>query len=291
MNLVNIAKHLLYLTQTEFHFQNSTTSEDEVLTSQHLFEILKTFKDSYFNELHTYESLDFQDEYDEMKDDGDNGGEELIDEKESTDEEQNIENYEENQHLDIQNNFKLNEMKDIVEWVGQHPNYKIASIKHRFRKVKHMRYIERFREYIEANGTRLEKLKRIIEFMWNEFYVKRTIEKTAIQKASESFIAAFKRERRISSGSDHCSFQQEYISRRTLSFTGERTTDVSVKRKNNSTHSYTVQSITSADGQLLGKFFLILQEKENEFGTRVQKDLIVSPNVVVRASKSGKSSN
>ncbi|CAF4985357.1 unnamed protein product, partial [Rotaria magnacalcarata] len=93
MNLVNIAKHLLYLTQTEFHFQNSTTSEDEVLTSQHLFEILKTFKDSYFNELHTYESLDFQDEYDEMKDDGDNGGEELIDEKESTDEEQNIENY------------------------------------------------------------------------------------------------------------------------------------------------------------------------------------------------------
>ncbi|CAF4912504.1 unnamed protein product, partial [Rotaria magnacalcarata] len=28
-----------------------------------------------------------------MKDDGDNGGEELIDEKESTDEEQNIENY------------------------------------------------------------------------------------------------------------------------------------------------------------------------------------------------------
>ncbi|CAF1589443.1 unnamed protein product [Rotaria magnacalcarata] len=210
MNLVNIAKHLLYLTQTEFHFQNSTTSEDEVLTSQHLFEILKTFKDSYFNELHTYESLDFQDEYDEMKDDGDNGGEELIDEKESTDEEQNIENYEENQHLDIQNNFKLNEMKDIVEWVGQHPNYKIASIKHRFRKVKHMRYIERFREYIEANGTRLEKLKRIKEFMWNEFYVKRTIEKTAIQKAreldwnnfkaSESFIAAFKREHRISSG-------------------------------------------------------------------------------------------
>ncbi|CAF4665069.1 unnamed protein product, partial [Rotaria magnacalcarata] len=55
-----------------------------------------------------------------MKDDGDNGDEELFDEKESTDEEQNIEDYEENQHLDIQNNFKLNEMKDIVEWVGQH---------------------------------------------------------------------------------------------------------------------------------------------------------------------------
>ena len=38
---------------------------------------------------------------------------------------------------------------------------------------------------------------------------------------------------------------------------------------------------TLADGQLLDKFFLILQEK----------DLIVQPNVVVRASKSGKSSS
>ncbi|CAF4112054.1 unnamed protein product [Rotaria sp. Silwood2] len=60
---------------------------------------------------------------------------------------------------------------------------------------------------------------------------------------------------------------------------------------NNITHSYTVQPITSADSQLLHKFFLILQEKENEFGKRVDKDLIVPQNVVVRASKSGKSSD
>ncbi len=91
--------------------------------------------------------------------------------------------------------------------------------------------------------------------------------------------------------SDHCSFQQEYISPRTLSFTDERTTEVAVKRKNNLTHSYTIQPITSADGLLLDKFFLILQEKENEFGTRVQKNLLVPPNVVVRASKSGESSD
>lgn len=159
MNLVNIAKHLLHLTQMEFHFQNSTTSEDEILASQQLFEILKTFKDSYFNELHTYESLDFHDEYDEMTDEGDSADEEeSIDEEESTDEEQNTDDYDESQYLDIQNNFTLEEMEDIVEWVDQHPNYKIASIKNRFRKVKHMRYIKRFREYIKANGTRSEKL-------------------------------------------------------------------------------------------------------------------------------------
>jgi hypothetical protein len=110
-------------------------------------------------------------------------------------------------------------MEDIVEWVDEHPNYKIASIRNRFRKVKYMRYIKRFREYLTANGTRPEKLKQIKEFMWNKFYMKRTVEKEAIhdndldlfaiQKArelgydnfiaSESFITRFKREYRISS--------------------------------------------------------------------------------------------
>ena len=91
--------------------------------------------------------------------------------------------------------------------------------------------------------------------------------------------------------SDHCSFQQEYIAPRTLSYTGERTTEVAVKKKHNVTHSYTVQPVCSASGHLLDKFLLILQEKENDFGKRVQKNLIVPPNVVVRASTSGKSSD
>ncbi|CAF1532778.1 unnamed protein product [Rotaria sordida] len=63
-----------------------------------------------------------------------------------------------------------------------------------------------------------------------------------------------------------------------------------VRKKYNVTHSYTVQPVTLADGHLLDKFLLILQEKENEFGKRVEKKLIVPSNVVVRASKSGKSS-
>ena len=81
------------------------------------------------------------------------------------------------------------------------------------------------------------------------------------------------------------------MSPRTLSFTGERTTEVAVKKKHSSTYSYTVQPVTSADAHLLDKFFLIHQEKENESGKRVQKDLIVPANVVVKASKSRKSSN
>ncbi len=66
---------------------------------------------------------------------------------------------------------------------------------------------------------------------------------------------------------------------------------MAVKKKYNTTHSYTVQPVTSANGHLLEKFLLILQEKENTFGKRVEKGLTVPSNVVVKASKSGKSSD
>ncbi|CAF1485813.1 unnamed protein product [Rotaria sordida] len=128
MNLMNIAKHVLHLTQVEFYCENSPTSDDEILASQQLFEILKTFKDSYFNELHTYETLDFHDEYDDMTDKEDSTDEEKSnDEEESTDEEQNMDDYDDNQYLNIRNNFTLEEMEDIIEWVDEHPNYTFAN--------------------------------------------------------------------------------------------------------------------------------------------------------------------
>ncbi|CAF3826714.1 unnamed protein product, partial [Rotaria sp. Silwood1] len=120
----------------EYGFEDSIPSTDEIFASQQLFEILKTFTDSYFNELYTYQTLDFNDEYDEITDEEDG-----TDEEESTDEEENIDDYDENQYFNIQHNFTLEEMEDIVEWVDQHPNCKIATIKHNFRKVKYMYYI------------------------------------------------------------------------------------------------------------------------------------------------------
>jgi hypothetical protein len=41
MNLVNIAKHLLYLTEREFSGENSRTNADEIAASEKLFEVLK----------------------------------------------------------------------------------------------------------------------------------------------------------------------------------------------------------------------------------------------------------
>ncbi|CAF4365939.1 unnamed protein product, partial [Rotaria sordida] len=112
MNLVNIVEHLLHLTKAEFSSEaKTTTTSDEIFASQQLFEILKAFKHSCFNELHTYDSLEFEDEYDNMMD------------EDSSNESDDVE---ENQDPDIRNYFTLEEMKSIVEWVDQHPNYIIA---------------------------------------------------------------------------------------------------------------------------------------------------------------------
>ena len=221
MNLINIAKHLLYLTEREFSDDDSKTSTDEIAAAQQLFEVLKSFKDSYFNELDVYETLDFNDEYDEYDEKTDE--EESTDEEKSTDEEDesvdDMDDFDKNQQMHIYNQFTLEEMEDITEWVDQHPNYKFTTIKHRFQKVKFPNYITRFREYIKENGTRLGKLDKIKQFMWDEFYIKRAIEKEAVHdadlelfaiqkarelnwdnfKASESFITTFKKENQISS--------------------------------------------------------------------------------------------
>jgi hypothetical protein len=85
-------KHLLHLIQIEFCFEDTIPSVDEIFASQQLFKILKTFKNSYFNELYTYQTLDFHDEYDETTNE-----EESTDDGESSDEEENIDDYDENQ--------------------------------------------------------------------------------------------------------------------------------------------------------------------------------------------------
>ena len=82
-------------TQAEFGFEDSTTNADEIFASQQLFEILKSLENNYFNELDTYETLDIDDKYDEMRN-----------EENSTDEEESsIEDYDEDQSMDIRKQF------------------------------------------------------------------------------------------------------------------------------------------------------------------------------------------
>lgn len=50
------------------------------------------------------------------------------------------------------------EMETITDRMDQHPNYTIASVRNRFRKVNATSYIRRFKKYIGQDGTRVEKL-------------------------------------------------------------------------------------------------------------------------------------
>ncbi|CAF1224691.1 unnamed protein product [Rotaria sordida] len=176
MNLLNIAKHLLHLTQTEYGSENSATTTDEIFVAERLFQVLKSFTDSYFSELYTYDTLEFEDEYDEMAD-AEESNDDMTNEEDTDDE---MDDYDETDHSDLKNRFTLEEMENIIEWVDEHPNARFVTISNRFRKIKSMNYITKFREYIENDGTRLEKLKQIKAFMFDEFYLKRTIKKEAL---------------------------------------------------------------------------------------------------------------
>ena len=56
MNFSNVAKQLLSLAETEHGSATSLISVDKIFVSQQLFEVLKSFKDSHFSELYSYET-------------------------------------------------------------------------------------------------------------------------------------------------------------------------------------------------------------------------------------------
>ena len=55
--------------------------------------------------------------------------------------------YKENEHSNICNQFTLEEMKNIIEWCDQHINAKLSTIFNRFKKIKSMKNSTRLRDY------------------------------------------------------------------------------------------------------------------------------------------------
>lgn len=66
----------------------------------------------------------------------------------------------------LKNEFTIEEMRKIVEYVDAHPNQKLSSIQSKVsRKVKYMYYITRMREYLEKEGTQRQQMTEINEFV------------------------------------------------------------------------------------------------------------------------------
>ena len=72
---------------------------------------------------------------------------------------------------------------------------------------------------------------------------------------------------------DQSRFEYEITSNRTLSMTGEKTTEATVASVASSTHSYTIQVLISMSGRLAMKFYICFQEGGGKFGKCVSETL------------------
>jgi len=114
-----------------------------------------------------------------------------------------------------------------------------------------------------------------------------------IQKSSDLFMAEV---RKLLShydednvlNTDQSGLELEIHSSRTLSHRGERTTLSTVRSKNATTHSYTVQPMISLSGKVIGPVFLCLKEPGGRMSDNIKSSLFKADNVVVTCSASGK---
>lgn len=91
---------------------------------------------------------------------------------------------------------------------------------------------------------------------------------------------------------DQSPFAYEVSNKRSLAPRGCRDVILDIDSKNKNTHSYTSQPTISRDGKLVGKLLLCLQEDDNKFGPRVERQVRVLEsqlgNIKVVCSTSGK---
>ena len=87
--------------------------------------------------------------------------------------------------------------------------------------------------------------------------------------------------------SDESGFQLVIHSGRSLACEGQKKVECVVQSVSSTTHSYTIQPIVTANGRLLSPLFIVLKEKDGQFGSTVEKTLFRPTNVYVKVSKSG----
>lgn len=88
---------------------------------------------------------------------------------------------------------------------------------------------------------------------------------------------------------DQSGFRYVHLTNRTLSFLGEKDTEVVVPNSNATTHSYTIMPMLSIDGRLRSPLYINLQETTgSQFGPIVEGRLADFKNVFVSCTRSGK---
>ena len=141
---------------------------------------------------------------------------------------------------------------------------------------------------------KFKKAHRIVSRKINKFITRKTLENNLELKTKADMFVADVKSCILPIGienlynSDQSGFQLEMHSGRTLAVEGEKQVECLVQSVSSTTHSYTIQPLISATGQLLSPLFLVLKESTGQFGPVVEKNLFRPENVYVEASRSGK---
>lgn len=128
----------------------------------------------------------------------------------------------------------------------------------------------------------------------NKFVTKKQISsKEILLRTSSEFVSKVKSEIQMINkdnvyNSDQSGFNMETHAGRTLALKGSSKVECLAQSINSLTHSYTIQPIISANGNLKSPLFIVLQETGGKFGPTVEKNIYKADNILVFASKSGK---
>lgn len=87
---------------------------------------------------------------------------------------------------------------------------------------------------------------------------------------------------------DQSGFQYELMTKRTLEVKGSKNIEGHIEQQHSISHSYTIQPMISANGDLVAPLFIVLQEANGQFGPRVIQTMFKHKEIYVVASKSGK---
>lgn len=87
---------------------------------------------------------------------------------------------------------------------------------------------------------------------------------------------------------DQSGFNYIVNTNRTLSHMSERITTATVNSLFPLTHSYTIQPLLSMSGQLTGRLYVNLREKDGKFGPQVINTMANFSNLYVTCTSSGK---
>jgi len=148
MNIANIGKLIQEKATSESNVKQTEITEKEILISNHLITLLVELSNSDSYVIETEDSLEHSDHIDPDPDYS----------IETTGEEE-----EQVGHCD----FTLEYMQKVVDFAR--PGIAFTTIQHEYPRVTHRMQLKRFREYVENNGNRRQKLDRVEIFVLNKF--------------------------------------------------------------------------------------------------------------------------